>query len=420
MNPALRNFASLFIPKRLSKSQASMKQQKGFILFSGLLFVLIYIIENINQRFWLNDFQVYYGAAKALSANAQVYGLPFGLGTGFYKYSPEFLLFILPLTNLSFQAASTLHFIGIALASILALRVIHRLLLQSGFLAQDAKTNLFLILSFICVLNHLVRELHLGNVNMILVMLISGALLALHQNKSFTAGLCLALAILIKPYLVILLLPLLYHRRIQVLVAFGMSTLVMLMVFTLYAGFGPSLHLHQAWLKAMLEHNSYLSSAHTVSSLLHYYFHLPVPASFQWLLLGFVMVLYTLLYFIRIQKRAFVETSKKYETGALNASVWILLAAFPNILVTDTEHFLYSLPMIMLLMSLLRTRKSSLLWILFIVFVLLYGANSSDLLGSSLSEKVEQAGVLGLANLGLMALSLFLLAQHNSKYKITA
>ena len=47
-------------------------KNKGFVIFSTLFFILSFIIENINGRFWLNDFKVYYLAAQALLEGKEV------------------------------------------------------------------------------------------------------------------------------------------------------------------------------------------------------------------------------------------------------------------------------------------------------------------------------------------------------------
>jgi len=62
------------------------------------LFVLVLalVLEVVNGRFWLNDLKVYVMAADALRQGQPVYGLPFGLDTGFYKYAPGVLYLFLP------------------------------------------------------------------------------------------------------------------------------------------------------------------------------------------------------------------------------------------------------------------------------------------------------------------------------------
>jgi hypothetical protein len=48
-----------------------------FIVFAAIVFIAVFTLEKINERFWLNDFKVYYSAAQALINGQQVYGTPF-------------------------------------------------------------------------------------------------------------------------------------------------------------------------------------------------------------------------------------------------------------------------------------------------------------------------------------------------------
>src|ERR1035437_3870896 len=96
-----------------------------FILLALFICIADGLIENLNGRFWLNDFRVYYSAAQQAYTGAKVYGIPFGLDTGFYKYSPFMLLAFMPSVFISYPAASLVHF---GLSSILL--VLTFLLLQ--------------------------------------------------------------------------------------------------------------------------------------------------------------------------------------------------------------------------------------------------------------------------------------------------
>src|SRR4028119_1906921 len=101
----------------------------GFILFASVLFLAAFVIENINGRFQLYDFLVYYSAADALLQGKQVYGIPFGLGSGFYKYAPFVLFLFIPYCVLSFKAACVIHFALLSfcfIASFLLLRNLFR------------------------------------------------------------------------------------------------------------------------------------------------------------------------------------------------------------------------------------------------------------------------------------------------------
>ncbi|MBK7618262.1 MAG: hypothetical protein IPJ10_02835 [Flavobacteriales bacterium] len=64
-----------------------------FTVILGVVALLLFVLEHVNGRFWLNDFRVYYGAGEALLNGEPLYGVAHGLGTGMFKYAPALALF---------------------------------------------------------------------------------------------------------------------------------------------------------------------------------------------------------------------------------------------------------------------------------------------------------------------------------------
>ncbi len=385
-----------------------MKENRAFILFSLILFIAIFTIENINQRFWLNDFKVYYSAADALKNGTAVYGQSFGLSTGFYKYSPFILLCFLPACLFSFAFASSLHFFLIGTWTVLSLLML-KIIFDPNKL-QNKRSNIIMVLALICIANHLVRELHLGNVNMLIVFLLCACFYFDAKNKFALSGVSLALALLIKPYLLVLGLPFLLHKKHKTIWYCILSCLAAILVFTAFYGIGESLSLHKQWLKAMMEHNSYLESAHTIAAILnHCGIHL-IQQSQQLMLLLFLLIIYS-------ATHLFLQSTNQTEQHpfSLHISVFILLAILPNVLITDTEHFLFSLPLIFYNITQLFKLKNKILNGIFTIIGLGYGANSSDLLGNTLSNQFEKWGILGLANIALIIFTIYILKFRKNK-----
>src|SRR5258705_11453838 len=104
-----------------------LKSYLPFILFAAIVFAAIFTIEKINGRFWLNDFKVYYSAAQALISGKQVYGIAFGLDTGFYKYAPFVAMLFVPYTFFAYDTAAIIHFIVVCIATILTIIMLVRL-----------------------------------------------------------------------------------------------------------------------------------------------------------------------------------------------------------------------------------------------------------------------------------------------------
>ena len=94
---------------------------------------------------------------------------------------------------------------------------------------------------------------------------------------------------------------------------------------------------------------------------------------------------------------------------------WILLALIPNLVKTDSEHFLSTAPLLAFLVFFIASRKKYWLIPVMVVLIFFYGANSTDLLGVTLSERLFSMGLLGLSNLILVILSLVLFLNFRRK-----
>ncbi len=369
-----------------------------FILFSSLLFITIFVIEKINHRFWLNDFKVFYLAAKAMFNNEQVYGIPFGLDTGFYKYSPFTLIFFAPFTHLPYETAAIIYFFIDAICVIAALVVINQIM--SKFVFKDYKSSfLILFLTLLCVLNHLVRELHLGNTNMILLLLLSFSVKFSLESKYKIAGFFLAIVVLTKPYFLICILPLLLFRNYKTILNLFYSIVVCIALTFIVVGFERGKELYAQWIYAMKEHSSYLYSNHTILSLLKKYFGIDVPAAYGIILLGLAGIILFLFFWYSNKSEIEVSKNPERKNFSLLLFYFLLIAIVPVFLVTDTEHFLFSLPLITILIFHLSRTKNYLLITVFTLVMFMYGGNSSDLLGKNLAHKFEDWGFLGISNL---------------------
>jgi hypothetical protein len=393
----------------------------GFVIFASLLFLAAIIIENINKRFWLYDFQVYYSAAKALMADTQVYGIPFGLDSGYYKYAPFVLLLFAPYGMLPLKAACVIHFAVLSLCFIGSFLLLKNLTDRCFFEAESRRPNVVLTISLICVLVHIARELHLGNVNIVLVMLVCLGLKYLLESREVPAGMLLGLTMVFKPYFMLLLLPLIFHRKFRALVSLSLTGLASVLIPTVVLGFDKSLSLHREWLHSMMDHSSYLSSPHTLLSLVRTYIAPQAPDGLAYVFIGLVAVLYGLFFWVNHRRNQTKSNPAKEENASLMMGTFGLLAVIPNLVITDTEHFLYLLSVIVFSVAYFSCYRSYGLLVLFILLVLGYGSNSSDLLGRDLSNWVHNAGVLGICNLAIIALGFFLYFRlHRNEHPIQA
>ena len=77
----------------------------------------------------------------------------------------------------------------------------------------------------------------------------------------------------------------------------------------------------------------------------------------------------------------------------------------PNLVVTDQQHFMFALPLVMLILASLFIRRQPLVLAGFLFAMLLYGTRSTDLWGVDLENRLLGWGVLGSGNILLIAVA---------------
>lgn len=390
-----------------------------FILLSSILFVVIFIVENLNHRFWLNDFKVYYLAADAFISGGQVYGVPFGLDTGYYKYSPFTLLLFAPYTLLPYSVAASLHFFLIAAAYLLTVKMMRRLFTYFNLYQENKYSFLVLFLILAAGISHLVRELHLGNVNAILLCLLVAALLNVLEGRTLSAGILLGLAVLCKPYFCVLFLPLLLHKKVRALVFSSLFICLSCLIPAVFTGFSKNISLHHDWIRAMLAHDTYQESSHTILSLARFYIQPQLPSGIHYFLAGFLFLSYLLYFFVNDKKAVQSGDQVAGRNRNLILQYFLIIALIPNLITTDTEHFLFSLPLTGLLIFYLQKFRNAALTGFLLLLLVFYGCNSTDFFGRKLSGQFELFGLTGLSNLLLILLSAVLFCSGNFSRRLS-
>ncbi|MGB0933707.1 MAG: glycosyltransferase family 87 protein [Lishizhenia sp.] len=375
-------------------------QPQILVVLLFVVFALMLVIENINGRFWHNDFKVMYSASEAFFNGEQVYGKSFGLSTGFYKYSPESLWLFAPYLLFTFKVAAVLHYAVILMCTIGLFLNLRKLFSTHIFPQLTVKfPSLLFLPALVFSMIHLVREFHLGNVNVILVFLISWSILALLEKKETKAGVIMATVVFVKPYFILLVLGFILiksWKSIYAVVLFGLSAILL---FSLFTGFKESYILHLDWLKSMLDHSSYLTSNHTVFSLIETHFGLTLPMANS----PIYLFVFGLLFFVFL-----VVRKSKHEVFDYIFYTLLILAFVPNVIITDVEHFLFAVPSIVYLTYAIFNSKQFWWFVPFLLVLFMFGGDSNDLLGKTLSDFVDQKGFLGISNLIILVSSAIL------------
>ncbi len=386
----------------------------GFTLLIAIACVATFTLNMINGKFLLGDFKVYYSAAMNLISGKPVYLISFYTGSGFYKYSPAILFFFLPYLLFSFKIAAIIHFFILGIAYWYTLNLIRKLIGEYFSMLNVKHEMLLISISFICILIHFTREMYLGNINIILLMLCCLSIRNILTGKALQGGILFGIVILTKPYLLILLLPLLLRKKWRVIGSMSLTVAFGLLLPFLFFGIQKSIGLYGDWMQSVLVHGEQFPGMTSID----YFIRFLIPSWPVWGIAVIFFILYALaaiLILSNLQK----EKQKGIYPGAADMNFmfewFLLIAVLPNLIKTDWVVLLFSAPLIVFMIFYIAYHKKY-VWIP-VLFILLffYGANSDDLLGRSLSHAILQSGLMGLSNFFLIIASLFMFLSHRKR-----
>lgn len=373
-----------------------------------LLFMLavMAMLHHINELD-LYDFQVYYSAARGLIEDTPLYGSPFGLPTGFYKYSPVTALFFVPVSLLPYSAAMILQYLFI-MALTYAVTFKSSSMVSSHFFPDiEPIQNRLLLFAFIPIAMHVFRELSLGNVNLLLLLLALISQDLILKGRAVSAGVVLTLICLTKPYFGLLVLPLILYRQWKVIGTMAVTTALSPILLIPFAGISGTVTLFRDWFLAMMDHSSYLTSPHYIG---YYLNGLGFSESGAVYLLTASLMVFTPVVYLLIKRKGKEITSQEFLLLS-----WLLYGMVPNLVITDTEHFLASLPIILFTLFELFKRKNWKLGVWVVLLIIGFGTNSRYLIGENGWRLYRTIGVLGLANLGFLLTAVLLYLRRFSK-----
>jgi len=283
--------------------------------------------------------------------------------------------------------------------------MIRQLLVNYYFPRNIKQEWLLLVFSFICIFIHVVRELYLGNINSFMLMFSLVALCRFLKNKKISGGVLLGLVVLTKPFFLLLLLPLLFRGKFKAIGWFCLTIIIgILLPFII---FGPHMgfNLHKEWISTMVIHDQGFPGTHTMTYLLQHYLFPGMNGFVDHMInLATCLLVCWLIFRNRLMERK-IKESGKFEDWNFIFEWFALLALIPLLVKTDSEHFLASVPLIAFLIYFVRVNKCFWQIPVMLLLVFFFGANSTDLLGKVLSEKLDAMGVLGLSNLLLIVLT---------------
>jgi len=382
------------------------------IIIILLIGIALLGLEMINGRFYLNDFKVYYLGSKALHDGQQIYGVPFGLESGHYKYSPAFLALFLPFTLLDFVTSGIIYYFIITL-SLASIFIISRRMIYTFYKGMKvARETPILILGLLFIGNAVYRELHLGNINFVLLLLMLGTLYQTLKGNHFAGGLLFGLAALIKPYILFICLVLILRKKWKTLYGVTILLLSQFLLFSIIIGFGKSFDIHRAWVSAIFDHSASYQGGNDIAFLVHVYSKSSFNPLFSYLsiiLAAVVIILIDIGYQRKMKANAVEFINDKH----IFIAEWFLsLAMIPTIFNSDTQLFMLSFPAILLVLYYIFKRKNLYLAISMGMIFLFFGLNSNDLVGDTIGNFFDKVGAVGISNLFIIALTMIITRKY--------
>ncbi len=376
---------------------------KRFVLITFLLCVAYYVLESINGRAQMADFRVYYEAARAFLNGSPMYGEAFGIGSGYYKYSPIACFPFIPFALLPYTAASILYYFIIAYSIIwFSLRLWFDLKSFEGLMSNSGWV-LFVISIFMA--DHLERELHLGNVNLFLLIVAYQIWRLIRDKKDLTAGVLFGILLLFKPHFLILLPYFIWKGKWKVCSWALIVFLAGLLLPAFIKGFSLNLNLLLQWKSALADHNIQLAeSPNTIYGILNR-FVLNHQGGQMFLLATLLIVAIIVAGFIWSNQRRLKNNDIRF------IEYFLLLALIPNLMHTDTEHFMWTWPLIVFVfVGLFEMPYKNRLPVIILVGLAFfpYCLNSPDIVGKKMGHLFDEGGLLGIANLILISVALWI------------
>jgi len=156
----------------------------------------------------------------------------------------------------------------------------------------------------------------------------------------------------------------------------------------LFWGWSTNWNLWSGWVNSVTAHGEYISNPSSLQFMIPTI--LGQPDSWIPSIIGLILLVV-------------IWLKNHLKSPPNKADFWFWISIFlgfiPNFFVTDSQHFLLSIPMVMVLLLMAKKLNNKWIWISFALGMLLFSFDSMDLWGRKLSSKFTEWGVLGIGNL---------------------
>lgn len=365
-----------------------------------ILFSLIsLIVEVVFAKLNMVDFEVYYHTAKRLIAGQDLYGIALDeQGHYIYKYSPVAAFLFVPFAMFPIGVAKYLYWIVLTILLVIILQLFYNLILSESDDNEKLYKNA-IFFAFLTILIHFDSELHLGQINLLLLTIYVFIISAYKKNKKILLSFLLVLSIFIKPFGLIFLPYLLLKRRYITLLYFSIFTVILfLLPLIFYPTFESFAGLYKSWIHELLvelgnKQDLFAKGNHTIFSVLARY----SPLQF---ILGsdLVQKIYQLVILASIGI-LFYKLEKKQQS--ILAEMAVLIILIPLFAFTSKNAFIFAMPLSLYLLSHIKT-QSKLVKALTITGCCLIGGNLYEVYGPKISMILTEISIYTIGSILLL------------------
>lgn len=224
---------------KASPAEALARIRTAVLVALAALVLALLFVQKISSK--MPDFAVYWTAATRARQAEPLYRPEDGHYQ--FKYLPAFAVLTLPLAAVSLETAKAIWFVvSVALLGLL-------LALSVRLLPEERKRPWLLVaLTLVIMAKFYGHELVLGQMNLLFTVIVLCACLAAVNGRETTTGAVTALAIVIKPYAIILLPWLAGRRRIASLAAALVGLAIIIALPCIVYSVNETIQLHRNWL----------------------------------------------------------------------------------------------------------------------------------------------------------------------------
>ena len=367
-----------------------------------LIFVILVgymIIHIFNGRFIMYDFQVYYRTAERLTEGQNLYRIAED-GIFVFKYSAVSAMYFIPLSWLPNQVAKIIYWLSSAAAFCMVLYLVYRIGENALGRLSIRKRNLLYFISFICAGAFFELEIHLGQVNVFILLLLLISTSASMKGRYNIAGILLAVSIFLKPFGLVLAALFIYRKKYRELLVFAGFCIILFFLPLLYYGsFEMLIEQNLLWFNELIielgnEQDIMTPETHTVFSVIARYSPLRwikwTPAG-TLVFEALVLLVFGILFILLKRRVSHDRALEAYELA-------LLFAMVPLTLYTGRNLYIFTVIMVAIVL-IDFDRLSQLSKIFFITGILISSFNIIEIWGPAITERWEAMSLISVGTI---------------------